>query len=116
MIRLSDKTNGNLIALEITGKINQGDYQFLNPILDKAVKEFGKLNLLMKIQDMEGFTPKAMWEDLKEVRHLNDFNKIAIVGEKDWKKTFTKITDPLTPAEVKYFDFEEEPVAYEWVK
>ena len=116
MIKLSDKTHGNLIVLEISGKINQGDYQFLNPILDKAVEDHGKLNMLMKIKDMEGFTPKAMWEDLKEVRHLADFNKIAIVGDNDWKKTFTKITNPLTPGEVKYFDFEEENLALQWLQ
>ena len=45
-----------------------------------------------------------------------DFEKIAMVGEKKWQEWMTEIMKPFTSAEIKYFSTEERDDARKWIE
>ncbi|MGK7393358.1 MAG: STAS/SEC14 domain-containing protein [Candidatus Cyclobacteriaceae bacterium M3_2C_046] len=115
MIKLIETDKEKVLGLEVTGKINKQDYELINPKIDNAIKKYGKINLYLEIKDLEGFTPKAAWEDFKEIKHWNEFEKIAIIGKDDWETMVTGLTNLVIPGEVRYFDFSEKHIALDWI-
>jgi hypothetical protein len=46
---------------------------------------------------------------------LQEFRKIAMVGEKRWQELMSSICVPLTTGEIRYFHSDELNVAHGWV-
>lgn len=116
MIRILDDSEKNLIALKASGEIKEEDYDVLVPYLEEKIDSFGKLRLYLEISDLDGMEVKAMWKDLKfDARHLNDFKKIAVVGDESWEKGLTEASRLISSAETKFFDTQDRAAALAWV-
>ncbi len=105
----------HVFAFKVTGKLEENDYKIFRPKLEQLFKEVGRpLSLLIKLENFEGWTAKAAWEDLKlGFTHYDDFLRIAIVGETLWEKLISGFGDLFTEAEVQYF--EDEALALDWI-
>ncbi len=107
----------DVVALQLHGKIKKQDYEEVIPILEDRIKEFGNINFYCELMNLEEIEPKAIWEDLKfDAEHANDFNRIALVGDKKWVEWMTKFSSPFTSAKVEYFDHSEKHKAMDWVE
>lgn len=117
MIEILNQTSGNVIATIAREKLTETDYNKLLPLLNNIIKQHKKIRWYFEMENFDGWKMKALWEDVKfDVRHLNDFSKIAMVGEKKWEKVMTDLMKPFTSAEVKYFDSSQKPEAMQWIK
>jgi hypothetical protein len=68
------------------------------------------------MEDFDGWTAKALWSDVKfDFKHRNDFEKVAMVGRKDWMDWMTQLMKPFTSAEIKFFELEEQAAARAWI-
>jgi universal stress protein A len=106
----------HVFAFKITGKLEADDYKIFRPKLDKIFEEEGRpISLLIKLEDFQGWTAQAAWEDLKiGFKYHDDFLRIAIVGEKIWEKLISGFGDLFTVADVEYFENESD--ALDWIK
>jgi len=103
-----------VFAFKVTGKLEADDYKYFRPKLEKLLEKEGPLSLLIKLEDFEGWTAQAAWEDMKiGFKHRNDFLRIAIVGNSIWEKLMAGFGDLFTDIEVQYFD--DESNALEWL-
>lgn len=69
------------------------------------------------MEDFKGWELKAFWEDAKfDMQHANDFEKIAMVGEKKWQQWLTEVMKPFTKAEIKFFESADSSEALQWIK
>jgi len=111
---------GKFIGLKITGKLEKKDYNFFVPELERQIKQYGKVNMLLGLDDFHGWTAGAAWEDTKfGIRHFNDIKRLAIIGDKSWEKGMSIFCRPFTRAKVRYFDANEKgqrEAAESWVK
>ncbi|MBO6940575.1 MAG: STAS/SEC14 domain-containing protein [Deltaproteobacteria bacterium] len=108
------KHQGNLFELTAEGTLDHGDYQRVLPEIEEVADE-GGLRMLITLRDFSGWTPKAVADDLAfDVAHRDDFEKIAIVGEKKLEEWATKLSKPFFSGEMKFF--EEEAPARAWVR
>ncbi len=113
---LQDKTLDNTMGLKITSTLTKQDYQAFIPIIEDRIKTYGKINMLIQFEDFDGLRMGAIWEDFKfSVNHLNDFNRVAVVGEKDWMAWMSKIAELFSSAEIKYFEPDQVQEAWQWV-
>ncbi|MEN8173523.1 MAG: STAS/SEC14 domain-containing protein, partial [Chloroflexota bacterium] len=65
--------------------------------------------------EFEGWELRAAWDDFKlGLKHGNNFEKIAIYGNKKWQQYTSKIGAWFISGEVKYFDDTEE--ALNWLQ
>ena len=111
-----DDDDPRCVELRLSGKLHSEDYEFFVPIFDEMVDEYGKLRLLICMREFHGWDLAALWQELKfDLKHLDDFDLLAVVGDKQWEKWMTTFTQPFTSAEVRYFDMEQYAKAKDWI-
>ncbi|MGA9572917.1 MAG: STAS/SEC14 domain-containing protein [Lysobacterales bacterium] len=100
----------------IVGTMEKSDYDVFVPAVEKRIDECGEANLLLNVSNFEGWSPKAIWEDLKfDIKHYNDISRLALLAansEKEWMATLSK---PFTGAKVKFFSLDAHESARQWV-
>jgi len=117
MLQLLEESKDDLVAIRISGHVDKNDYAVMLPVLEERIKQHHKINVYAELQDVEAYTLKALWEDVKfDIRHAADFRKAAIVGEQKWLDMLTTVASPFTTAKVRYFNFKDRDQALEWVK
>lgn len=116
MIKILDETKGELIAIEIKGKITKQDFNVFNPVLEKTIKNFDNPKIYMEIHEIDIPTFQAMWEDVKNIPTYNKLERLAVIGTKDWHETMAKLFGKLISPEVKYFDYDHKNDARQWLK
>jgi len=105
------------LFLKAQGKLTHQDYELITPMIDSALSEVKepKVKVFIDAVELEGWELRAAWDDFKiGLKHGNEFEKIAIYGNKKWQELFAKIGSWFTSGEVKYFEDESE--AFEWLK
>lgn len=117
MIQILEQTPDNIIATKATGKLTEADYNKLLPLLNNKIEQYRKIRWYFEMENFDGWELKAVWEDVKfDTKHANDFDKVAMVGEKKWEEWMTDLMKPFTSAEVKYFDSSQKEEAMQWIK
>jgi hypothetical protein len=95
------------LSLKAVGKLTHADYDVITPMIDSAlasVKE-ANMNVLADLTELEGWELRAAWDDFKVgLKHNNEFNKVAIYGNKEWQKLAAKVGTWFISGEIKYFD------------
>ncbi len=116
-IKLEEKQNGKLVEVHLSGRIAKQDYELFVPEMDRLVHDHGKLHLLVDMHDFHGWTPGALWEDIKfDVKHFADIKRVAMVGEKKWQRAMSQFCRPFTTAKIRYFNHAEMDAAREWAE
>jgi hypothetical protein len=118
MITRLETDSPKVLAFRLSGKLHDEDYQIFVPTVEAAIAEAGgKLRLLARFEDFQGWDARAAWDDLKfGVRHYADFERIAMVGERRWEEWMAALCKPFVKGEVKYFDASEDDAAWTWIK
>lgn len=107
----------NGLELTIHGTLQKKDYELFRPHVEGRLETHDKTNLLVHVADLSGFTPAALWEDLKfDVSHYNDVGRLAIVGEDTSSQWMATLARPFTSAEIKYFSLPELDAARDWIR
>ena len=119
MLKRVENLEGDTLGFEAVGEVTGEDYEkTLIPALEESLQKHDKINFLYLIGDnFKSFDLKAMYDDsMVGVKHFFDFNKIAVVTNKDWIKNLTKAFAPLYPMQIKAFDTENLQEAIKWLQ
>jgi hypothetical protein len=119
MLGVMPESAGKILWLRASGKLTEGDYRevFL-PRLETVIREHGRVRLLFQLEpDFRGWTPRALWEDLKlDLKHLGDFDKVALVGASLYVDAGMKLFARFMPGEVRTFLREHLAEAWIWIQ
>ncbi|WP_404308550.1 SpoIIAA family protein [Neorhodopirellula lusitana] len=114
---LNEIAAGKVIEVDVTGKLTKEAYAEFMPMTEERIKEHGKVRILFVMHDFHGWDMGAAWEDIKfDMKHFNDIERLAIVGESKWEKGMSVFCRPFTTAEIKYFDIADVEKAREWIE
>jgi hypothetical protein len=117
MYRILEGSQGKLLGIEVSGLLTGKDYDKLVPLLEELIEKEGALRLLVDMRGFSGLDVAAFWEELGfSLRHLNDFEKIAVVGNQAWIEWWVKLTSPLIGVRAQYFEAGEMGEAWSWLK
>ncbi len=107
---------GKTVEVVATGKFEKQDYELFAPAAERLIKEHGKIRVLFVMHDFHGWTAGAVWEDIKfDLKHFNDIERLAIVGDSKWEHGMAIFCRPFTTASIKYFDSSKLEKAREWI-
>lgn len=107
---------GKTLEFQLSGKLAKSDYETFVPIVEHAVKEHGRIRILVIMHDFHGWGAAALWEDIKfDVKHFADIERLAMVGEKKWQEWMATFCRPFTIAKIKYFNSTEADQARSWI-
>jgi hypothetical protein len=109
--------SGNLITLTISGRLGGEDYLQFVPILEKSIREHGKIRILLVMKDFHGWGDvSGVWQEIKfDLKHFAHVERVAMVGDKTWEHWMAEFCRPFTTAQVRYFDITELEEARQWI-
>lgn len=108
----------NVLGIEGIGEVTSEDYQtVLIPELEDKFRKFKKVRLLYVLGNMfGGYTFSAAWQDVKAgLKHLTQFDRIAVVSDVDWIRNSVKIFAFAMLGEVHIYNIIELHQAREWI-
>jgi hypothetical protein len=115
--RISDLPE-SVLGFRASGEITADDYRtVLEPALAKALEGGKKIRMLYVLgEDVTGFSPGAAWQDTKVgFGHVTEWEKVAVVTDKDWLRHSVDIFGYLIPGEIKGYSMAEEAEARTWI-
>ena len=111
-----ERTGDNFfLSIKAQGKLTHRDYEKMTPMIDSALAEVKhpKVKMFVDGTELEGWEARAVWDDFKiGLKHGNEFEKIAIYGNKKWQEVTAKIGRWFLSGEVKYFEDENEALTW----
>lgn len=117
MFEILSGTQGRRFYIKAVGRLTDADYKDLTPKLEAAIEEFGPIRLYADLEGFEGWEPAAAWDDfVLGIRHWNDFERVAIVGDKTWEDVAARVMDKLTKGEFRFFPLAEQAEARTWIE
>lgn len=117
MFEILPESHDNRIALKASGKLTHADYQNLTPLIETQVAKSGPLSALMDMEDFAGMELRAAWDDfVLGLKHMGDFKRIALVGDRKWEELATRIADHLVRSRIRFFDVAERDAAWTWLE
>ena len=118
MIALLPNLPDHIVGVTASGKINAADYEtVLIPAVDAALKKHDRIRLLYQLgPQFAGFTPGAMWDDMRVgIAHLLKWERIAVVTDHDWVASAWRMFAFAIPCPVKIFSNSELQKAEDWI-
>lgn len=113
---LEIRPKADLVEIQASGRLTGDDYERFVPELERLASERGPLRLYIELNDFRGWDAKGLWKDLEfDVKHQDDMQRIAIVGDKAWEEWGTKLSKPFFKADMRYFTPDEAEAARQWV-
>ena len=113
MLATMDKSSGNILGYTLSGAMTKADYQTLDPVVASIVEQYGSVNLLFNMENLDGEKPSAWSSDLGfGEAYKGKIVKMAYVGTKRWVKAAAKASGPYAN-EVMTFDTDHD--AWSWL-
>lgn len=117
MFDVLPESQGRRFFVKASGKLTDADYRDLLPRLETAIAGFGPLRMFIDMEDFRGIELQAAWDDFAfGVKHWNDFERVAIIGDKRGEELSAKAFDLITEVDIRYFDIAERGRARAWIE
>lgn len=117
MVSIEKAPNQNILYTTAINKLDEKDYDRFLPVAEEILDRYGKIRWYFEMNDFDGWTAESLWTDVKfDFKHTDDFEKIAIVGRKEWMDWMTQMMKPFTSADVRFFSLKERDLAKEWIR
>lgn len=101
--------SGKRVTVNVLGEFVLADYKEFEDMVRSTLVPGGKVNLLIDLRQMAGFTLDVAWEDIKYTRsHSNDFGRIAVVTHSQWVIWSAWLSQMFINADLQVFDDDEE--------
>ena len=105
-----------VITLKAIGTLTHEDYQVITPMIDAALESVKdpKVKVLIDGTELDGWELRAAWDDFKlGLKHGNEFDKIAIYGNKRWQQMAARVGSWFVSGEAR--DFDDYAAAVAWL-
>ncbi|MEO8325991.1 MAG: STAS/SEC14 domain-containing protein [Nitrospirota bacterium] len=117
MYRILDGSENGTIGIRVESKLSPEEYELLNFYLEHLMQEVGPINFLCDMTNFEGVNGKALWEEMADhLQNAQDYQRIAVVGNRRWLEGRPKVSVPWPRAQFKYFTPDQTDEAWHWLK
>ena len=103
------------LSMKAQGKLTHKDYEIITPLIDSALSEVKQPNVkaLIDATELEGWDVRAAWDDFKiGLKHGNEFEKVAIYGNKQWQELAAKLGSWFISGEIRSFNNEDNAISW----
>lgn len=111
---ISIQREDRMIVVGVFGELTLGDYQRFEQEIAGQLQQSGRVNLLIDLRDMLGYTLDVVWEDIKFTRsHSHDVGRIAVLSDAQWIAWSAWLSQLFVDAQIRVFD--DEALARAWL-
>jgi len=106
-----------IVTVKITGKLNYRELATVQNSITGIIGQYGGIRVLIIIENFQGFGEDGNWDDVSFMAASDPYiNKMAIVGEKNWKEMALMFTaQGLREFPIEYFLPDELSKAEAWL-
>jgi hypothetical protein len=116
-VELREEAGWKVLIIGLSGKLTREDYERFVPEVERLIGRQGKVRMLVKFHDFQGWSVGALWSDIKfDLKHFADVERLAFVGDKRWEAGMALFCRPLTRAKVRFFDRSKADEALDWIR
>ncbi len=116
MLELHEEADGQILTVQMSGKLTKDDYRHFVPEAERSITRHGKIRILCQMHDFHGWRLGGLWEDIKfDAKHFGDIERVAFVGERGWQHGMAVFCKPFSKAKVRYFDEHQSEEAEKWI-
>ncbi len=118
MLELIPFDEDNIIGFRLDGRIGDEEFKELVRIIEDKLERHDRLRIYAEIDDIGGMSIDTFLESMSlKFRHFRDFEMEAVVSDKQWLESWSKVVDAIIPSfEVKYFTKENAEEAKDWLR
>ncbi len=111
------KIQGNVLAIAITGEITENEHEKLDRLIKESAARWKRIRIFIVFKHYPSFnSAESLYEDLRMVvKHSDHVDRLAVVGDRLWKRTWVGLFGLFGGIETDYFDMEQIDAAYEWL-
>ncbi len=111
----------DIVAVTISGRLEKPDLERIMQRLDDAFARGDKVHIFAEVLEFGGMTAEAWMSDishgLRYLGHLSQFGRIAIVSDRSWIRSASRIESALLPfVSYEVFTPDQRDHALAWVK
>ena len=115
-IRINQVSGQQFLVVHVWEKLARADFERFLPQFAELSQRPGKLRLLFDMTGFEGWDAGALWDEIKfDLKHANDFERVASVGDSKWEHAMATVIKPFTKAKTRYFDAAQYAAARKWL-
>jgi hypothetical protein len=116
MLSYKEYDNAHAVEIVVGGRVSTEEFDRVAGKLEAFIARHGKVRVLEVVHDFEGMDAGAFWHDVKfSLRHLKDFNRIAIVSSQEVRNLWSALVAPFMDCEVEHFEPDEIEAARDWL-
>lgn len=117
MFEVLPESRERRMFVKASGRLTDADYKEFTPQLEAIIDQYGSIRLLVDMTELEGWSLHAAWDDFAlGIKHWNDFERVALVGNKRWEELSAQVMDKLTKGEIRFFDTADATAANAWIE
>jgi len=110
-------SNTQIVGVRVSGMLTDEDYKRFLPVLEELIAKNGPISICLDMEDFQGWSPKAAWEDLKfGLTHDIDIRRVALIGAPEWVKWMFHLFAVFFTSEIRFFPPEEKNRAIAWLE
>lgn len=112
-----EKIRGNVLAITITGEITENEHGQLDRLIRDLVAQWKRIRIFIVLKHYPSFnSAESLYEDLRMVaKHSDQVERLAVVGDRLWKRTWVGLFGLFGGIETDYFEMEQIDAAYRWI-
>ena len=120
MYKIKSRSQKNIIGILLSGRLTAELYQEIVPHLEKRIKEYGKIRLLVELNHWEGWDPLASIKDVAFIfKNSFKLERVAFVIKSKSDKQAILLDQPFRHwfrNHTRYFSGKEKEAAWKWVE
>nr|WP_319386819.1 STAS/SEC14 domain-containing protein [uncultured Roseibium sp.] len=120
MYKILPRSNGAILGVEISGKLDIGQEKDLTAEAEKMIEEHDKISILVVLGDQVSVSFEAAASDIKwMLTHMRHLRKVAIVADSKFLQTLVSVDAFFAKAvgiEEMHYSTDEIETAWHWIE
>lgn len=101
---LTVEQQNDQVTVNVMGELMLDDFRDFETVVLDELQDHERIDVLLDLSNMTGFSIDAAWEDLKFTReHERDFRRIAVVTSEQWLSWLVWLNGAFSGAQVQSF-------------
>lgn len=117
MVKILEGPEENIITTVAITELHPEDWDKVMVTLEKKTEQFGPIRWCFEIRDFGQYPGEVNKENIR-FSPLNSerIERVALIGNKNWQGWLKDLTEPLLPAEIRFFETIYQDEAHKWLR
>lgn len=117
MLKVTESEYPDVVYMEVDGRVTNQDVEKADAFMKEHYGENAEINVLAYFEKLDNIDAGAMLKGMfVDAKHWNQYEKIALVADKDWLQHSASLVDLLPGIDVRQYNKAEIDEAWSWLR